>query len=146
VRFRSIVLACGALVLLLAVVIGQRMGDRVMQQATEQQLESASLKITPAPSGSAQPFGPDWKRSQSISAAGDPHFPDPRVPPVPIPTLAPTPKPTATPTPGPTLNPNVPVWRQKPLPTINPSASPDDGAAGTGTPEAANSPEASPSP
>jgi hypothetical protein len=142
-RFPTVVLAVGAAVLLIAVAVGQRMGDRVMQQATEQQLQS--VMPTPLPSGadaSPQPYGPDWKRSQSLSAAGDPRFPDPRVPPKPLPTLPPTPKASPPPPPlaTPTPNPNIPIWRQKPFPTFAPSpassgppASPGVGTAG-GTP------------
>jgi len=77
-RFPTVVLAVGAAVLLIAVAMGQHMGDRVMQQATQQQLQS--VMPTPLPSGadaSPQPYGPDWKRSQSLSAAADPRFPDP---------------------------------------------------------------------
>ena len=48
-KFPTIVLAVGAAVLLLAVVIGQRMGDRVMQQATQAQLNS--VIPTPLPTG-----------------------------------------------------------------------------------------------
>jgi hypothetical protein len=124
-RFPTIVLAAGAVVLLVAVALGERMGNRVIGQATEQTLQSVIPQaITPAPNATPQPYGPDWKRSQSLSAAGDPHFPDPRVPPVPLPTLPPTPKPTPTPIPTPTPNPNIPVWRQQPLPTVKPSATP----------------------
>ncbi len=97
-RFPTVVLAAGAAVLLIAVAVGQRMGDRVMQQATQQQLQS--VLPTPLPSGadaSPQPYGPDWKRSQSLSAAADPRFPDPRVPPKPLPTPPPPPKATAAP-------------------------------------------------
>lgn len=121
-RLPTILLAAGALVLLVAVAIGERMGDRVIGQATEQTLQSVTPDLTPAPGATPQPFGPDWKRSQALSAAGDPHFPDPRVPPQPLPTAVPTPKATPTPIPTPTLNPNVPVWRQKPFATLAPSA------------------------
>jgi hypothetical protein len=124
--FATIVLAAGAAVLLLATAIGERMGSRVIGQATEQTLQSVSPQaVTPAPDATAQPYGPDWKRSQALSAAADPRFPDPRVPPQPLPTPLPTPTPRpaapqasvpATPTP----NPNIPIWRQKPLPTSTP--------------------------
>jgi hypothetical protein len=146
-KFPTIVLAAGAAILLIAVAVGQRMGDRVMQQATEQQ-QLQSVLPTPLPSGadaSPQPYGPDWKRSQSLSAAADPRFPDPRVPPKPLPTLPPAPKATlppplpATPTP----NPNIPIWRQKPLPTFMPSPEPSSGAAAS--PEA-DLPGATPTP
>ncbi|HXB83860.1 MAG TPA: hypothetical protein VNU22_10980 [Candidatus Acidoferrum sp.] len=138
-RFPTVVLAVGAAVLLIAVAVGQRMGDRVMQQATEQQLQS--VMPTPLPSGadaSPQPYGPDWKRSQSLSAAGDPRFPDPRVPPKPLPTLPPTPKASPPPPPlaTPTPNPNIPIWRQKPFPTFAPSpaSSGPPASPGVGTP------------
>jgi len=100
------------------------MGDRVIGQATDRALQSGASLVTPAPGSSAQPYGPDWKRSQALSAAGDPHFPDPRVPPQPLPTLAPTPKPVPTVPPTPTPNPNIPIWRQQPLPTATPSSAP----------------------
>jgi len=120
-RFPTILLAAGALVLLLAVVIGERMGNRVIGEATDQTLQSVTpAAVTPAPDTSPQAYGPDWKRSQVLSAAGDPHFPDPRVPPQPLPTLAPTPTPRPTPIPTPTPNPNIPIWRQQPLPTMKP--------------------------
>jgi hypothetical protein len=125
VKFPTIVLAVGAAVLLLAVVIGQRMGDRVIEQATQTQLNS--VMPTPLPTGAdstPRPYGPDWKRQQSISTAGDPRFPDPRVPPQPNPTPTPTPvphivrltSPTPVPLPTATYNPNIPIWRQQPLP------------------------------
>lgn len=145
-RFPTLVLAAGAIVLLLAVALGQRMGDRSMQQANEQQLQS--IIPTPLPSGadtSGTPYGPDWKRSQALSSVGDPRFPDPRVPPQPLPTPLPTPKPTPRPIVAatPTINPNIPIWRQRPLPTITPSDEPDNAPA---SPADASSPDASPSP
>jgi hypothetical protein len=133
-RFPTILLAAGAVVLLLAVAVGERMGNRVIGQATEQTLQSVVPQaVTPAPDATPRPYGPDWKRSQALSAAGDPHFPDPRVPPQPLPTLPPTPKPRPirTITPTPTPNPNIPIWRQKPLPTINPYATPAPQASGS---------------
>jgi|SRR5580704_151656 hypothetical protein len=129
-RLPTILLATGAAVLLIAVAIGERMGDRVIGQATEQTLQSVGpISVSPSPNGSPQAYGPDWKRSQSLSAAGDPHFPDPRVPPQPLPTPLPTPKPRPTPVPTPTPNPNIPIWRQKPLPTARPSAPAAESAA-----------------
>jgi hypothetical protein len=130
-RFPSIVLAAGAAVLLIAVVIGQRMGDRVIGQATEQTLQSVGpISASASPNASPLPYGPDWKRSQALAAPGDPRFPDPRVPPQPLPTLAPTPKPRPTLPPTPTPNPNIPIWRQKPLPSLSPSTPlPAEGAS-----------------
>jgi hypothetical protein len=144
-KLPTILLAVGAVVLLIAVAIGERMGDRVIGAATEQTLQSVGpVSVSPSPNASPQPYGPDWKRSQALSAAGDPHFPDPRVPPQPLPTLAPTPKPRPTPIPTPTPNPNIPIWRQKPLPTIPPTAAPVLPA--TEAPSAQGSPPASAAP
>ena len=121
-RLPTILLIAGAAVLLVAVAVGERMGNRVIGQATEQTLQSVTPQaVTPAPDATPQPYGPDWKRSQALSAAGDPRFPDPRVPPQPLPTLAPTPKPRPTPVPTPTPNPIIPIWRQRPFPTVQPS-------------------------
>jgi hypothetical protein len=147
-RLPTLLLAAGAVVLLLAVALGERLGSRVIGQATEQTLQSVIPQaVTPAPDASPQPYGPDWKRSQALSAAGDPRFPDPRVPPQPLPTLPPTPKPRPTPVPTPTPNPNIPIWRQSPLPTINPSASPPPGASALpASPSPEPSVEASPTP
>lgn len=134
-RFATLVLAAGAVVLLAAIGIGQRMGDRVLGQATEHALPSIAAVVTPEPYASSGPYGPDWKRSETLSAASDPRFPDPRIPPQPLPS-----RPPATPTPAsaatPTINPNIPIWRQKPLPTatpylptVEPSESPSSSAS-----------------
>ncbi|HKE37659.1 MAG TPA: hypothetical protein VKB39_09505 [Candidatus Baltobacteraceae bacterium] len=138
-RFATLVLAAGAVVLLAAIGIGQRMGDRVLGQATEHALPSIAAVVTPEPYASSGPYGPDWKRSETLSAASDPRFPDPRVPPQPIPTLPPTPKPKVSPTP--TINPNVPIWRQKPLPTATPFEPPTEGPTESPTASASPSPE-----
>ncbi|MDQ2872721.1 MAG: hypothetical protein M3R35_06300, partial [Candidatus Eremiobacteraeota bacterium] len=99
-RFVTLVLGLGILVLVAAIVLGQRMGDRVIGQVTEKRVSSiAPVSVTPAPDQTSGPYGPDWKRSQVLSAAPDPVFPDPRIPPVPLPTLPPRPKETATPQP-----------------------------------------------
>jgi hypothetical protein len=144
-RFATILLAAGAAVLLIAVALGERMGNRVIGQASEQTLQSVLPQaVTSGPNATPQAYGPDWKRSQALSAAGDPHFPDPRVPPQPLPTLAPTPKPKPTPIPTPTPNPNIPIWRQSPFPTFGPSALPSP--AESGPPGAELSPAPSPSP
>ena len=118
-RFATIVLAAGAAVLLIAIAIGQRMGDRVLGQATEHTLPSLAV-VTPEPYASSGPYGPDWKRSETLSAASDPRFPDPRIPPQPLPTPPPaTPHPVVV-VPTPTYNPSLPIWRQRPLPTATP--------------------------
>ncbi|PZR57500.1 MAG: hypothetical protein DLM50_05880 [Candidatus Meridianibacter frigidus] len=153
-RRTSFILLGAAAVLLLAIFIGSRMGNRVITRATElgQTGVGNSVIATPTPDpNEAKPYGPNWKRTQILAAAPDPGFPDPRVPPVAPPTPAPTPKftvpptakpvPVAVPTPTPTATPNknLPIWRQaKPLPIGSnaPSASPGASpSAGPPSPE-----------
>jgi hypothetical protein len=138
-RFLTAVLAVGSIVLLIAIGVGERLGDRVLGQATDRDLQTLPVvSASPMPTQSAGPFGPNWKRSDTLSAAGDPRFPDPRIPPQPLPTVPPTPKPTPTPrptptpAPTPTPNPNLPVWRQQPLPTA--TAIPTESAAPSASP------------
>lgn len=139
-RFITIVLALGVAVLVAAIAIGQRAGDKVIGQVTEKRLTSiAPVSVTPAPKQTnAGPYGPDWKRTDVMSAAEDPQFPDPRVPPLPPPTVPPRPKVkpapvTATPSPSPTPNLNVPIWRRAaPLPTATPSAGASPGSPAPG--------------
>ena len=137
-RLPTILLAVGAAVLLLAILLGERMGDKVLGQVAHGNLATLPVAITPEPLQTAGPFGPDWKRSMTLTSAPDPRFPDPRVPPQPLPSRAPaTPAPvshTATP------NPNIPVWRQQPLPTVAPTAIP------TQEPTTAPEPVSSPPP
>jgi hypothetical protein len=125
-------------VLLAAIAIGQVMGYRVLDQSTE--LHPAVLPtvlITPEPLDSnGAAYGPGWQRSQTLSAAPDPGFPDPRVPPVPLPTLQPQPKPKPTPVPTATPNPNIPIWDRSPFPP--PEATP----AATVSPSPTTRPEA----
>ncbi len=137
-RFITIVLALGVAVLISAIAVGERAGDKVIGQVTEKRLDSiAPVSVTPAPrQTNSGPYGPDWKRTDVMSAAEDPRFPDPRVPPVPLPTVPPAPKlkprPSSEPSPTPTPNLNIPIWRRAaPLPTASPSAS---GTPGTPVP------------
>lgn len=130
-RFISLVLAAGVVVLIVAIALGERMGDRVLVDAVDSGSNAQTPLVTPLPESTATgAYGPDWKVTQALAAAPDPHFPDPRVPPKPLPTAAtpsPSPKPTSTWTP----NPNVPVWDQNtppagsPSPAASPSATPD---------------------
>lgn len=143
-------LALGVAVLLAGIALGERAGDRVIGQVTEKRLESiAPVTVTPAPQQTrVSPYGPDWKRTDVMAAAGDPGFPDPRVPPAVVPTPTPMPKftvrpivlPTATPTP----NMNLPIWRRMaPMPTPTPVSTGSPGATPSGSPAAAT---ASPQP
>ncbi|HEY9084710.1 MAG TPA: hypothetical protein VIN40_02015 [Candidatus Tyrphobacter sp.] len=132
-RFAALVLALGTVVLLLAIAVGQRMGYRLLGQSTE--LTPAVLPtvlITPEPAdANGGVYGPDWRRSQTLSGAPDPGFPDPRVPPAPLPTRPPAPPPPSPERATPTRNPNIPIWRQSPIPTESPvPASPRAAATG----------------
>jgi hypothetical protein len=123
-RFVTLILAAGVAVLLIAIVVGERMGDRVLADAADTGSSAQTPLVTPLPESTATgPYGPDWRSNQPLAAATDPHFPDPRIPPKPLPTLPPTPKPT--PTPKWTPNPNVPIWDQTPPPASG-AASPSD--------------------
>jgi hypothetical protein len=119
-RFATGVLAAGVVVLLIAIVLGEHMGDRVMTEAAENGSLSTTPIVTPVPEATNGPYGPDWKNSQALAAAPDPHFPDPRVPPKPLPTPSQAPSPSPTPTWTP--NPNIPIWDQTRLPSPSPSA------------------------
>jgi hypothetical protein len=121
-RLPTILLAAGAAVLLLAILLGEHMGDKVLGQVARGNSSTLPVAITPEPLQSAGPFGPDWKRSMTLTSAPDPRFPDPRVPPQPLPVRAVE---TAAPSSlKRTPNPNIPIWRQQPLPTVAPVAVP----------------------
>lgn len=97
-------LVAGAVVLLVSILIGQKLGDRVLLQ-TERRIPIAGGAITPVPQTQASDNGNlrNWKRLQVVSVATDPGFPDPRVtrPPTPTPPpfVAAPPRPRPTPIP-----------------------------------------------
>jgi hypothetical protein len=92
----SALLLAGAVVLIVSILIGEKLGDRVLLQ-TEERVPIAGAGITPVPQ--VEPSDRDdlrnWKRLQVVAVATDPGFPDPRV------TRPPTPRPTARPSPSP---------------------------------------------
>jgi hypothetical protein len=136
-RFVTLILAAGVVVLLLAIAIGERMGDRVLVQAATDASGPAGNTlpvVTPVPQASSAAYGPDWKRSQALTAAPDPRFPDPRVPPVPLPTPLATPKPKPTATPTPDVD----------LPVMDATASPTPAPEATATPLQLATPAPSP--
>ncbi|HTZ55471.1 MAG TPA: hypothetical protein VMB20_10455 [Candidatus Acidoferrum sp.] len=138
-RFATVLLAAGVVVLLIAILLGEHMGDRVMTEAAESGSLNTTPIVTPVPEPTTGPYGPDWKNTQALAAAPDPHFPDPRVPPTPLPTpeAPPTPKPTPTWTP----NPNIPIWDQTSLPSPTPSATTfEQDSSQTGPPSPSPSP------
>lgn len=114
-------LVAGAVVLVVSILIGQQVGDRVLLQS-EQRVPLAGSVITPVPEPSATDPGNlrDWKRLQVVSIATDPAFPDPRITPPP-----PTPRPTPRPTPTPSATPTVRPYTSPPLPVPLISHSPD---------------------
>jgi len=115
-------------VLLGSILIGQKLGDRVLLQ-TEQRVPIAGSGVTPVPEAQPSDAGDlkNWKRLQVVSVATDPAFPDPRVtvPPRPRPTPSPTPTPTPKPKARPTEAPPA-IYTSPPLPVPIVSHSPDD--------------------
>ena len=91
----------GAAILLISIGIGQRLGDRVLNQSTSRRVPIAGPNATPVAQTTNPNLERNWKRLQVVSVATDPAFPDPRVTPTPVPrpTERPTPRPTATPSP-----------------------------------------------
>ena len=119
----SALLVAGAVVLLISILIGQKIGDRVLLQ-TERRAPIAGSGVTPVPEADSSAHGElkNWKRLQVVSVATDPAFPDPRVtrpppPPPPPETPTPRPRPTARPTPIP-VEPPPPqtIYTSPPLP------------------------------
>jgi len=95
----SLLLLGGAAILLVSIAIGQRLGDRVLNQSTGRRVPIAGANATPVAQTTNTNLERNWKRLQVVSVATDPAFPDPRVTPTPIPraTERPTPRPTPTP-------------------------------------------------
>ncbi len=130
-RLSTLIMAAGIAVFLVALVLGERIGDRVLTHGT---LDGAVyvpvVTVTPGPVSTGGTYGYGWSHEQVLSAAPDPRFPDPRVPPQPLPTLPPQ----VVRTPGltPTPNPNIPIWDQAPFPRLKPTATPEPGATNGG--------------
>jgi hypothetical protein len=150
----STVLIAGAIVLLVAIAIGNNMGNRVLGQIGSRAAGAVATPV-PSPSASAEDDGVShvlWKRRQVLSVATDPAFPDPRVtpePPPPPPTPRPTPRQTRTPVPSPSApsdgestvpytSPPMPI----PLVSHEPGETtpPDEGASPSVAPRASPSP------
>ena len=106
-------LLLSAVTLIVAIFVGERMGERVLHQSTQTAVVP-TLATAPPATPTLEALGPvrDWRKSQVVTVATDPGFPDPRLtkPPTPSPSPVPTPKPTPTPTP---YEPPTPI----PLPT-----------------------------
>ena len=122
--------------LVISILIGQKLGDRVLLQ-TERRVPIAGSGVTPVPGAEASGHDvlKNWKRLQVVSVATDPAFPDPRVTPPPRPTQAPyTPPPYhATSIPEPTYKPQTrSLYTSPPLPI--PIVSHEPGATETEPP------------
>ncbi len=117
----SLTLIGAALVLLLSIAIGQRIGDHILSSGTDRQPTVVRPLATPVPEQSEGPVR-DWHREQIVSVATDPAFPDPRVTRPPTPTPAPTPtlRPTSPPSPTP------PPYTSPPLALPLASHAPDE--------------------
>jgi hypothetical protein len=103
-RELSTILILGAAVLVVAIFVGQSMGNRVLGAIASR---PATLFATPIAAPSPSPDdrsgpanAPLWKRREVISVATDPAFPDPRVTPEPSPPPTPSPKPSPSPSPS----------------------------------------------
>jgi hypothetical protein len=118
--FLSGALVLGALVLLVAILIGNRLGDKVLTQVVERTQPIATLP-TPFPQISATLAPATWKVVKVVSVATDPHFPDPRVTPPP-PTPTPTPKHTPTPRPSQEPSPEASTGLDQFVPLPSPGA------------------------
>ncbi|MDQ2858886.1 MAG: hypothetical protein M3R53_09600, partial [Candidatus Eremiobacteraeota bacterium] len=112
----STVLIAGAVVLVIAIAIGNGMGNRVLGKIKG---HAPSYTTTPLPT--ATPTGGEdaarqvlWKRRQVLSVATDPAFPDPRITPEPPPEATARPRrsivaaPKASPSPTPSPTPSAP--------------------------------------
>jgi len=126
----SLTLIGGAILLLVAIAVGQRLGDSVLRQVTEQRSTEAGPIMTPVPQASPDlSQARNWKREQVVSVATDPAFPDPRATPKPTPKPVPTANPTIPPpTPEPVQEPPPvkPAYTSPPLPLPIASHAPDE--------------------
>jgi hypothetical protein len=154
----STVLILGAVVLLLAIEVGNNMGNRVLGQvASRVPAVTTTPVVLPSPSPGDQQNQLGWNRRQVVSVATDPAFPDPRVTPEPPPPPAPrlTPKPTPKPvvtssSAGDIYDSPTPLYTSPPMPIplVTHEAgetSPPDGE-GDVTPSPLPSPSAKPRP
>lgn len=118
----SSVLIAGAIVLLIAIAIGNRMGNRVLGQVSGHMRRSEPTPVIPQIGVKSDPATEvNWKHTQVMSVATDPGFPDPRItPPPPPPPRTPEPY-TAPPlvvrhTPRPEPAPSREPYTSPPLP------------------------------
>ncbi len=125
----STVLLLGSAVLLIAIAVGNGMGDRVLGLIPRRiTAEVATPNALPSTAATDPGFSANWRRRRVVSVATDPAFPDPRITPEPQ-RPPPTPRPTPTP-PKPTAAPPVETeegtYTSPPLPIPIVSHAPDE--------------------
>jgi hypothetical protein len=113
-------LVLAAFVLMVSIYVGNNMGNRVLGQV------AARTEVAPTPLVTAVAQVKDvqsalgWKKTEVISVATDPAFPDPRVTPIPPATPRPTPRlrvaPGATSAAGALETPTPAQYTSPPLP------------------------------
>jgi hypothetical protein len=82
----SLLLIIGAVVLLVAIAVGNRMGNHVLVQVAKRTETAPTPLFTPVVESKNRRVSLGWQRTQLVSVATDPAFPDPRVvPPTPPP-------------------------------------------------------------
>jgi hypothetical protein len=87
VSLSVLLLACGV-VLLAAIAVGNRMGNRVLVQVSHRTESVPTPFFSPPPEEKKdRQVSLSWKRTQLVSVATDPAFPDPRITPVPPPPV-----------------------------------------------------------
>lgn len=102
--------------LIVAILIGNEMGNHVLGSAIERgPAIGATPVVPPQDLQTNAPPGANWRHEQAVSIATDPAFPDPRITPPPPPTPAPQPTFVATAVPIRTPAPPVPTATPTPL-------------------------------
>ena len=87
----SIVLIAGSFILLVAIVIGNSMGNKVLGQIASRASFSTTPVPIPTPSAGDEASRVLARRHEVLSVATDPGFPDPRITPEPPPPETPRP-------------------------------------------------------
>src|ERR1700722_3868494 len=139
----AITIVAGGIILLIAIAVGNEMGNRVLGQATERGPAMLATPVATPVGFDPDPGDVNWRRNHVVSVATDPAFPDPRVTPPPAPTAPPTARylPTAAAaTPSPSPSPSRAPYPSPPLPIPLVSHAPDEGSPEPATPEATATP------
>src|ERR1700722_14638721 len=87
----AITIVASGIILLIAIAVGNEMGNRVLGQATERGPAILATPVATPVGFDPDPGDVNWRRNHVVSVATDPAFPDPRVTPPPPPTAPPPP-------------------------------------------------------